>query len=567
MALTLLSGALWAVSGTVAAFTGIASAAAQDSLTATATASDDTLKVEKDGVCPFDDPALQYSYYFQTAITKFNAGDEKAAYDLLTQCRELQPDRAETYFYLSKYYSQQGNDSLHVAMMRQAASLDPENTTYKEALLPVCLRSNDIEGAISLIEDIVRAAPDRSDMLNVLLQIYEYKKDFEQVIKTISRIEVADGESDELTLAKIQAYTSLGDDRRVQREFESLIRQHPLDNEYRVMYGNFWLGRGKKKEAYRQYATVLKDEPDNENALISMMDYYRAEGNDSLAVRQRNTLLLSPKTQQATKMLLLRQYIRASEQAMTDSTEVIALLDRMLSQPQPDTQVIEMKLAYMHLKNFPRESMKAVLTEILTSQPDHVQARSELISMAWEDKDAPEMVRLAQPALQYNPGEWSFRYFLAVGHFLADDYDNCIAACLNAIENIDDKVTKELHSELYNLLGDAYHSVGKRSESYDAYEKCLEVDPDKVACLNNYAYYLSEEGGDLDRAAAMSLKTVKAEPSNATYLDTYAWILYLLDRYEEAKIYIDLAVRNLDPDIDNTVIIEHQKAIDAKLKK
>ena len=33
----------------------------------------------------------------------------------------------------------------------------------------------------------------------------------------------------------------------------------------------------------------------------------------------------------------------------------------------------------------------------------------------------------------------------------------------------------------------------------------------------------------------MSAKTIEAEPDNATYLDTYGWILYLLGKPEEAE--------------------------------
>jgi Tfp pilus assembly protein PilF len=63
----------------------------------------------------------------------------------------------------------------------------------------------------------------------------------------------------------------------------------------------------------------------------------------------------------------------------------------------------------------------------------------------------------------------------------------------------------------------------------------------------------------LDTAEAMSFKTVKAEPKNATYLDTYAWILLMQKRYSEAKIYIDQALQNMgDADAPgNEVIIEH----------
>ena len=42
----------------------------------------------------------------------------------------------------------------------------------------------------------------------------------------------------------------------------------------------------------------------------------------------------------------------------------------------------------------------------------------------------------------------------------------------------------------------------------------------------------------------MSYKTIKAEPANATFLDTYAWILFVQGRFEDAKIYIDETLKN-----------------------
>ena len=78
-----------------------------------------------------------------------------------------------------------------------------------------------------------------------------------------------------------------------------------------------------------------------------------------------------------------------------------------------------------------------------------------------------------------------------------------------------------------------------------------------MGCLNNYAYYLSERGEQLQKAEDMSYKTVKAEPRNSTYLDTYAWILFMENRYTEAKVYIEQALQNMDESMDNSVILEH----------
>ena len=66
---------------------------------------------------------------------------------------------------------------------------------------------------------------------------------------------------------------------------------------------------------------------------------------------------------------------------------------------------------------------------------------------------------------------------------------------------------------------------------------------------------ISEEDKELDKAEQMSLRTIKAEPNNATYLDTYAWILYKQQRYEEAYTYIEQALAA--DSVPSDVLYEH----------
>lgn len=93
-------------------------------------------------------------------------------------------------------------------------------------------------------------------------------------------------------------------------------------------------------------------------------------------------------------------------------------------------------------------------------------------------------------------------------------------------------------------------------EAYAAYDSALVYNPSNIGALNNYAYYLSVERRDLDKAEEMSYKTVKAEPNNATYLDTYPWILFEKGNYAEARIYIDNAMKSEGGD-KSDVIVEH----------
>lgn len=79
-----------------------------------------------------------------------------------------------------------------------------------------------------------------------------------------------------------------------------------------------------------------------------------------------------------------------------------------------------------------------------------------------------------------------------------------------------------------------------------AYEQLLAVDPYNLSVLNNYAYLLATNKGDLRKAEALSRKTIQAEPNNPVYLDTYAWILFLRGEQSLAEFYISKALREVD---------------------
>ena len=68
---------------------------------------------------------------------------------------------------------------------------------------------------------------------------------------------------------------------------------------------------------------------------------------------------------------------------------------------------------------------------------------------------------------------------------------------------------------------------------------------------NNYAYGMTKHGTpeDLNRAEEMARKAVQYDSENGSFLDTYAWILYLKKAYPLAKIYMERAIsKEEEPD-------------------
>lgn len=110
-----------------------------------------------------------------------------------------------------------------------------------------------------------------------------------------------------------------------------------------------------------------------------------------------------------------------------------------------------------------------------------------------------------------------------------------LAAICTAQEVIRYSRNDSITSSAYGFCGDMAHLRGDNKAAYRYYQRALKLRPDSPVILNNFAYYLSEEQRDLEEALKMSARANELDPQNATYLDTQAWVLYRLGRYEEAQ--------------------------------
>jgi Tfp pilus assembly protein PilF len=80
------------------------------------------------------------------------------------------------------------------------------------------------------------------------------------------------------------------------------------------------------------------------------------------------------------------------------------------------------------------------------------------------------------------------------------------------------------------------------AKSDKAYEDALALNADNAVVLNNYSYFLSMRKENLDKAEKMSATLIKNNPDNPTFLDTHAWVLYVRQKYKDAKRIIERAI-------------------------
>lgn len=507
-----------------------------------------------------------YDHFFLEAMVQRQKGNHDAAFDLLRHCRDLNPEAPEVYYYLGQYYGALKDAEQSMACVKRAAELAPENTTYMETLAQAYISQQDYASAIPVIKEIYERDKSQEEMLEMLFQLYQQTEDYQSAIDVLELMEQNDGKSERLSLAKSAIYNRQGNSKAAIAEMAALAKQYPNDLNYKALYGETLMMNDQTKKALAVYEDVLGEDPDNIRVLLSLRTYYQGEGKTVVADSLTERVLMNRNTTTEEKIRLIRQEIAVSESADGDSTRVMSLFDKMLGLPQADADIALLCASYMNAKKMPKESVLPVLEKAVALSPDYAPARMQLVAYAWENDDMDRVICLCQEARQYSPDEMLFYYYQGIAYYRRDNLESALSAFQNGIGVINDSSDPSIVSDFYAVMGDILHQKGLAEAAFAAYDSCLVWKDDNVGCLNNYAYYLSERGERLNQAEEMSYKTIKAEPKNATYLDTYAWILFMQERYSEAKIYIDQALQNMEQTESNAVIIEHAGDIYAQNK-
>ncbi len=503
----------------------------------------------------------EYDTFFLDAMLERQKGNADAAFDLLRRCLEIDSTASEAWFYLGAYYSEMKMQDRALAYFTRASQLSPDTPIYIETLAQSLIALERYGQAAEVIEKLYNIDKSRQELLEMLYRLYLQTQDFENAIATLERMEAIDGKSERISLAKSSIYMQLDNREASLKEIKELSERYPNDMNYRTLYANTLMMDDQREEARKVLVDVLREEPNNYRAQLSMHTYYMAIGDSLHADSLTHSILINPNTSDEDKISMLRQEIGHSEQTNGDSTQVLALFHEVLAQPKPSATIAELCAAYMNLKKMPRDSIEQMLQLALQLSPDNASARLQLVQYAWEDGNENRIIELCKAARQYNPDEMAFYYYQGIAYYRKEDTDNALEAFKNGISVITDESNPAIVSDFYSVMGDLLHQKGRQQEAFAAYDSCLQWKPDNIGCLNNYAYYLSELGWQLERAEQMSYKTIKAEPKNGTYLDTYAWILFMQERYSEARVYIEQAVQN-----DTTrsgVILEHAGDIHA----
>lgn len=486
----------------------------------------------------------RFDYFYLEAVRMRNLGKYADAYELYKHALLINPDAPEALFDMASFCNYLGSKEETQHYYEKAAELAPQNSWYQQVLGNFYYRNNQTDKAIAVYEKMAENSQEKSEILYELLSLYTQKQDYEKCIWALNKLESLDGKSEQISMEKYRIFLKLEDKDRAFKEIEALADEYPNDYRYKVMLGDLYLDNNQPQRALGIYQGVLEVEPQNVLAQLSMVSYLEKQNEKEEATQALESLVLNPSLDDATRTSVMRKIIYNSEEAKEDSTHILNLFGQILEMPQGSADMAMLCTQYKVLKKMSKEEITTSLRQVVKLDPSNAGARLQLMQYAFEREDFNDAIQLCQEAIEYTPEVVAFYYYQGLSYFQSDRNDEALEVFKRSMQYINSETDAELASNIYGAMGDIYHEKKMNKEAYESYDSALVFKPDNVLVLNNYAYYLALEKKDLEKAEAMSFRTIKADPKSYNELDTYAWILFLEKKYTEARIYIEQSLKN-----------------------
>ncbi|MBR3454532.1 MAG: tetratricopeptide repeat protein [Bacteroidaceae bacterium] len=504
----------------------------------------------------------KFELVFLEAERQQLAGNHSDAFELYTYALQINPESAVTHYKLSQYYLFLRNEERAEKSLTKAVEANPDNLWYKESLAIFYEQHSQPEKAIKVIESMVPLSKDKSELLMELVDLYSKSDDHKNAISALNRLEEIEGKSEELSMQKYRIYRYMHEDKLAFAEMEKLAEEYPNDLRYRVLLGDLYLDNGDNDTALRIYKEVEEKDSANVFAMLSKATYYSKTSQDSLYMDQLTRIVTHPNLEQSVKYNVMRSIVYDAIANNKDTLQMVNLIDRALASSHSDNNMVELCTRYMVSANVSVERVKPLLRIMLDNDPENDMARNQLLSYAISENNTEAVAALCKPAVEFSSTNPVYYYYLSISYYQQNKEREALEVMKQGLEHIDNTGSVDLIARMFSITGDLYHRFGDDDKAFAAYDSCLVYSPEEVLALNNYAYYLSLKKQNLDKAESMSAKSLEKEPDNATYVDTFAWILFQQGRYVEAKEYIDKAIRLLseagEADTqDNSNIIEH----------
>lgn len=511
------------------------------------------------GEVPESDKRAELMRVFMEATQARLSGRPMEALQGYQRCLRLDPANGAVHFELAKLYHQGQNPAQAIVHAKEAVAADKANIWYRFLLADLYRESSRAEDAVEVYKGILQQWPDRYEVYMDLAAAHAFAGKVDEAEKVYADMEKRFGLSEELIAHAFNTYMAAGSWANAEQLVQRAIAMYPDDAEYAGMLAEVYDEQGLHEKALEQYQRALALDPGNSMLRISLAEHYYATGRMEDAYRELGEAFLDPELDIDSKMQVLIGFFEMTENEGEKPEDRPALIRRSyslieaLEKAHPESGKPHTIHGDFLLRDEKFAEARDQFKKALALEKDRYPIHQQVLQLDLQLGDHENLVKDADATIELFPTTPEPYLYKGIALSQLDRHDDAIEALVTGRDLVVDN--PPLTAQFWSSLGEAYNAAGQFAKSDQAYDKALALEPDDTTTLNNYAYYLSLRGEQLEKAERMSKRSNELAPGQPSYQDTYAWVLFKAKKYAEAKTWMEKALAG-SPNPDGE-LLEH----------
>ncbi len=488
-------------------------------------------------------------FYFTEGEKHFILEDYAKALIYYQKSLDIHANNATIYYKIAQVLSQSDKREdmqRAAANISQALALEKKNEYFYLLAAQVYANLTQFDKAAQTYEAMFAELPDSQDHLFELAAVYQYANQKEEAIKTYTRAENFSGINEVSSLQKARLYFELEKSDEGIKEGEKLINAFPDEEQFSVAVAELLSQYGFKEKSISYLEKFISENKSASSAQLLLAGLYRDTKQEDKARHLLITAFNDPDLELNSKLIVLGTYNTELSQAkaknQTDSNKERFTLElfSLLEKQYPEQETVHILGGDLYLTLGRKQEAQSQYLAAIRYGSTSFEVWQNLLYLEMQLDQLDNVIAHSEQAMEYHPNQAMLYYFNGLANLQKKKNKEAVQSFEQAKKLSADNAV--MISELNGLLGDAYNADKEYEKSDKAYDEALSSNTNHDVILNNYSYYLALRKSNLEKAEKMSAQLIKNNPDNATYLDTYAWVLYTREKYKDAKKVIEKAI-------------------------
>src|SRR5579871_2250645 len=558
------------------------------------------------------DPSSQRERMVRSAIS-LSKEDLPEAIKQLEDAAAQQNHTAQTLVSLGNLYQAAGNYAKAQEAYQKGAEIDPGDIEPRKGMAWMYARMGKLDKAHEEFRHIAEVKPDDPEARGALAAFFMAQHRLNEAIAEMERL-TKQYPKDVYNRGRLAAAYLLTGQRARSRELvNTLIKEDPSNPQHTLLAGIldfqdgqvdkaivelnnsmeyrpsaialYFIGACQDRKGDMQQAQVamtraLRMDPDLIGARLWLAEYWLQQSapTTALTMLQQDPQAKNPPPVE--QLLLTRVYSAMGHYDLASKE----MDDLRAKHPNSVPAYYADALRFLNKRQWAQA--RGALEQALDHDPSAINMLSVIVQCYFAEGKPKDAVERVRKQVERFPKSYVHFQLLAETERAAGDYGSAKVAFERAIalspespgpvlglvqtlvvsgrnEDARIKINDLVHhwpqwAQSWILYAGFMENQGDYPEATNGYEKAVALDSGNGLALNNLAWRIFSDGGDMDRALQMAQKAHEAEPNNAAYADTLAMIYMRVGSKPEAEKVMLNAVK-LQP--RNPIFLQHLAAI------